>query len=42
MEKEKNIDLNPGDVIYIAPGKERDMVINGGRPAEALIFIVSP
>jgi quercetin dioxygenase-like cupin family protein len=40
-EGEKHV-LNPGDVIYIAPGEERDMVIDGGRPAEALIFIVSP
>lgn len=34
--------LNPGDLIYIAPGEERDMVINGGKPAEVLVFIVTP
>jgi quercetin dioxygenase-like cupin family protein len=34
--------LNEGDLIYIAPGEERDMVINGGKPAEVLVFIVTP
>jgi len=34
--------LNPGDLIYIAPGEERDMVINGGKPAEVLVLIVTP
>lgn len=34
--------LNPGDLIYIAPGEERDMIINGGKPAEVLVFIVTP
>lgn len=34
--------LDPGDLIYIAPGEERDMVINGGKPAEVLVFIVTP
>jgi quercetin dioxygenase-like cupin family protein len=34
--------LNPGDLIYIAPGEERDMVINDGKPAEVLVFIVTP
>lgn len=34
--------LNKGDVIYIAPGEERDMVINDGKPAEVLVFIVTP
>lgn len=34
--------LNAGDVIYIAPGEERDMVINDGKPAEVLVFIVTP
>jgi quercetin dioxygenase-like cupin family protein len=34
--------LNPGDLIYIAPGEERDMVINGGKPAEVLVMIVTP
>jgi quercetin dioxygenase-like cupin family protein len=39
--EEKHV-LNEGDLIYIAPGEERDMVINNGKPAEALIFIVTP
>ena len=34
--------LNKGDLIYIAPGEERDMVINNGKPAEVLVFIVTP
>ena len=34
--------LNTGDVIYIAPGEDRDMVINDGRPGEVLVFIVTP
>ena len=38
---EKHV-LDAGDLIYIAPGEERDMVINNGKPAEVLVFIVSP
>lgn len=38
---EKHV-LNAGDLIYIAPGEERDMVINGGKPAEVLVTIVTP
>jgi len=34
--------LNEGDMIYIAPGEDRDMVINNGKPAEVLVFIVTP
>lgn len=34
--------LNEGDLVYIAPGEERDMVINNGKPAEVLVFIVTP
>lgn len=34
--------LDEGDLIYIAPGEERDMVINNGKPAEVLVFIVTP
>lgn len=37
---EKHV-LNQGDTIYIGPGEQRDMVINGGKPAEVLVFIVS-
>ena len=38
---EKHV-LNAGDLIYIAPGEKRDMVINNGKPAEVLVFIVTP
>ena len=38
---EKHV-LNAGDLIYIAPGEERDMVINDGKPAEVLVFIITP
>ncbi len=38
---EKHV-LEKGDLIYIAPGEERDMVINGGKPAEVLVFIITP
>ena len=34
--------LNAGDLIYIGPGEQRDMVINGGKPAEVLVFVVTP
>ena len=40
-KNEKHV-LNPGDLIYIGPGEERDMVINGGKPAEVLVIIVTP
>ena len=34
--------LDAGDLIYIGPGEERDMVVNGGKPAEVLVIIVTP
>lgn len=34
--------LNPGDLIYIPPGEERAVVVNGGKPAEVLVTIVTP
>lgn len=34
--------VDEGGMIYIAPGEERDMVINNGKPAEVLVFIVTP
>jgi len=34
--------LEAGDLIYIAPGEERNMTINNGKPAEVLVFIVTP
>ncbi len=33
--------LNPGDLIYIAAEEKRDVVVNGGKPAEVLVFIVT-
>lgn len=39
--EEKHV-LNEGDCVYIAPGEERDMVINNGKPAEVLVFIITP
>ena len=38
---EKHV-LDQGDLIYIAPGEERDMSINNGKPAEVLVFIITP
>jgi quercetin dioxygenase-like cupin family protein len=38
---EKHV-LEAGDLVYIAPGEERDMVVNGGKPAEVLVLIVTP
>ncbi|MCG6931663.1 MAG: cupin domain-containing protein [Desulfofustis sp.] len=38
---EKHV-LNEGDCIYIAPGEQRQMTINNGKPAEVLVFIVTP
>ena len=40
-KNEKHV-LNEGDLVYIAPGEERDMAINDGKPAEVLVFIVTP
>ncbi len=34
--------VDEGGMVYIAPGEERDMVINNGKPAEVLVFIVTP
>ncbi len=34
--------IDEGGMVYIAPGEERDMVINNGKPAEVLVFIVTP
>ncbi len=38
---EKHV-LEAGGLVYIAPGEERDMVVNGGKPAEVLVLIVTP
>jgi glyoxylate utilization-related uncharacterized protein len=34
-------DLEPGDLLYIAAGEERDMVITGGKPAEVLVLMAT-
>lgn len=34
--------IDEGGMIYIAPGEDRDMIINNGKPAEVLVFIVTP
>ena len=34
--------LNEGDLLYIGPDEQRDVVINNGKPAELLVFIVTP
>ena len=34
-------ELCPGDLIYIGPGEERDMVITGGKPAEVLVIMAT-
>ncbi len=39
--KDETHELAAGDMIYIAAGEERDMVVTGGKPAEVLVFIVS-
>jgi quercetin dioxygenase-like cupin family protein len=38
---EKHV-LAAGDLVYIAPGEERGVVVNDGRQAEVLVFIVTP
>jgi quercetin dioxygenase-like cupin family protein len=32
--------LEPGDMVYIAPGEERSVVVIGTEPATILVFIV--
>lgn len=38
---EKHV-LDAGDLIYIAPGEEREVVVNGGKQSEVLVFIITP
>jgi glyoxylate utilization-related uncharacterized protein len=33
--------LEPGDLLYIGPGEERDIVITGGKPAEVLVIMAT-
>jgi quercetin dioxygenase-like cupin family protein len=40
-EEEEHV-LGPGDLIYIAPGEEREVAVSGGKPAEVLVLIVTP
>ena len=39
-EKREVYRLGPGDIIYIAPGEERELTVNGRQPAEVLVFVV--
>ncbi|MCF8095942.1 MAG: cupin domain-containing protein [Desulfobacteraceae bacterium] len=32
--------LNAGDLIYIAPGEERELTVNNGQAAEVLVIVV--
>lgn len=34
--------LNKGDLIFIGADEEREMIINNGKPAEVLVFIITP
>jgi quercetin dioxygenase-like cupin family protein len=34
--------LEPGDMIYIAPGEEREIKVNGNECASTLVIIVEP
>ena len=31
--------VNAGDMIYIAPGEEREVTVNDGNPAEILVVV---
>jgi glyoxylate utilization-related uncharacterized protein len=34
--------LDSGDLVYIAPGEERDMSVNNNEPATVLVVVVNP
>lgn len=34
--------LEAGDMIYIAPGEEREVALLGNKACESLVFIVTP
>ena len=34
--------LNRGDLIFIGADEAREMIINNGKPAEVLVFIINP
>ena len=40
--KDESHVLNQGDLIFIGANEEREMIINNGKPAEVLVFIITP
>ena len=40
--KDESHVLNQGDLIFIESNEEREMIINDGKPAEVLVFIITP
>ena len=40
--KDESHVLNKGDLIFIGANEEREMIINNGKPAEVLVFIINP
>jgi quercetin dioxygenase-like cupin family protein len=40
--KDESHVLNQGDLIFIGANEEREMIINDGKPAEVLVFIITP
>lgn len=34
--------LDTGDILYIAPGENRDVGVNNGQAAEVLVLVVAP
>lgn len=34
--------LEQGGLVYIAPDEERALIVNGNKPAEVLVIIVTP
>ena len=39
--KDESHVLNQGDLIFIGADEEREMIINDGKPAEVLVFIIT-
>jgi quercetin dioxygenase-like cupin family protein len=40
--KDESHVLNKGDLIFIGANEEREMKVIGGKPAEVLVFIITP
>lgn len=40
--KDETHRLDQGDLIFIGANEEREMVINDGKPAEVLVFVINP